>query len=336
LGYWLKVRITKKHSLLMVLFCVLLSTLIMKSIPLNLFPISSTRSDLLPIIKEAGIAIYNGENPYKYYMLDNGVNTPNVRFPGLILAYLPLSIAGLDLRFTSIIIEVVIFIILIVWVVQISKKRAGKQQIIWELSIPLICLMMFPYWHYRHELYETPFWLVLLLTLFAFDKGHKFWFSLGLSILCITHQWGILFAPFLLIGFFKKKGLVSTALCIVSVTLFFWITYKIILKENLNDFYMQTLGPYDGVIVHHSSMSLGLWFAKFEFVDLLFYFKIIPQLLLMYLAGQYGQRTPVLVGLLALSLTCLLAFNPVAWTYQYLLVVFLIILGWFFREGSFA
>ena len=202
LGYWLKVRITKKHSLLMVLVCVLLSTLIMKSIPLNLFPISSTRSDLLPILKEAGIAIYNGENPYKYYMLDNGVNTANVRFPGLMLAYLPFSVAGLDLRFTSIIIEVVIFIILIVWVVQISKKRVGKQQIIWELSIPLICFMMFPYWHYRHELYETPFWLVLLLTLFAFDKGHKLSFSLGLSILCITHQWGILFAPFLLVGFF--------------------------------------------------------------------------------------------------------------------------------------
>jgi hypothetical protein len=338
LGYWLRARIVKKHSLFAFLICILLSTLVMKLIPLNLFPVSSTRSDLLPIIKEAGISIYNGENPYKYHMLDSGVNTMNVRFPGLLLAYLPASVTGMDLRLISIASETIIFIILIMWVTQISGKQEDDQQISWELVVPLICFMLFPYWHYRHELYEAPFWLILLLTLFAFDKAHQLWFALGLATLCITHQWGILLAPFLLLGFFKKKGLGPALLCVLPVAFAFLVVYIMILKGNFNDFYTHTFGYYDGLKVtsvnqsfYPLSMFLSLWFVKFNISELLFPIKLASQFPLIYLTFRHGQNTSALAGIMALSLTLVLAFNPVAWTYQYLLVVFLLILGWVFR-----
>ena len=314
--------------------CALVSVLILKSIPLNLFPATAKRSDLLPILKEAGLALYNGVDPYKYYLLDNGASTPNVRFPGLILAYLPAVIAGKDLLCLTLFFETVIFIILISKVRPMLNDRTCLPGDSWQIVIPIICFMMFPYWHFRHELYESPFWLIMILTLFAFDKGYNVLFSLGLASLAITHQWGLLFVPLMLIGFYKKYGFRTAIFCFLRVVLVCLMVFAIFLKGNYNNFFHHTFGIYDvGVPVIPTSMFLSLWFAKFHLEELLIPLKLATLIPVIYLTFRYGHATSALAGIMALSLTLILMFNTIAWTYQYLLVVFLLITGWLFREG---
>ncbi|KMP11209.1 hypothetical protein UR09_04020 [Candidatus Nitromaritima sp. SCGC AAA799-A02] len=333
--YWVKVWITKKHSTLLFFACLLASVLIMKSIPLNLFPITAKRSDLLPILKEAALAIFNGENPYKFYLLDNGTMTANVRFPGLIIAYLPAAATGIDLRYITIIFEVAIFFALIYKIQQTLKTPENVSNYPWHILILIVCFMMFPYWHYRHELYESPFWFLLLLTLLAFDKGHTVGFVLGLTGILVTHHWGLLFAPFLLTAYFRKKGLQIAILCLLSVALACFTLFAVFLKGNFGDFYQHTFGTYTGGIPSiPTSMYLSLWFAKFHLEKFLLPLKAAFQLPVAYLTFRYGHNTSALAGILALSLTLVLTFNTVAWTYQYLLVVFLLILGWIFHEDS--
>ena len=332
--YWTRVWRTKEHSTLMFFGCALISVLILKFIPLNLFPVTAKRSDLLPILKEAGLAVYNGESPYKYYMLDNGVSTPNARFPGLILAYFPAAISGKDLRYITLFFETAIFIILISKINSIASDRTGLPGFPWQIIVPVICFMMFPYWHFRHELYESPFWLILFMTLLAFDNGHKIWFSLGLASLTATHQWGLLFVPLMLIGFYKKHGFRIALLCFLPTMLLCSMIFVGFLKGNYSNLFHHTLGIYDvGVPVIPTSMFLSLWFAKFHLEELLLPLKLATQFPIVYLTFRYGHTASALAGIMALSLTLVLMFNIIAWTYQYLLVVFLLIVGWLFHEG---
>ena len=79
-------------------------------------------------------------------------------------------------------------------------------------------------------------------------------------------------------------------------------------------------------------VNVNVLYVKFNLLKLLLPLKVMAQVPLLYLAWRYGKDTASLAGILALSLTLFLMFNPVAWTYQYLLVVFLLILGWMFHS----
>lgn len=336
-GYWLFSRFKQRHFPVVFLWCALLSVIILKTIPLNLFPVTALRSDLLPIIHESATSLLRGENPYRYYLLDNGVNTPNVRFPGTILAYIPAVAASVDLRLVTIFIESVIFAILIFRFRQVSLDREDATNIRWDVVIPLICFMMLPYWHYRHELYESPFWLVLLLTLLAFDRGSVVGVSLGLAGMLITHHWGVLFAPYLLIGFLKRKNVKAASVCFLTGVSLAMVAVFMLLKGNVGVFFSHAFGNYGTFTYveafYPMSMYLSAWFARFGWIDLLLPLKAVAQIPILYLVWRYGAKTSALAGILALSLILVLMFNPVAWTYQYLQVIFLLIAGWLFREN---
>lgn len=335
-GYWIYSRLKGHHTPVTFLSCVLLCVIILKCTPLNLFPVTAVRSDLLPIVQEGASSILKGESPYRFYLLDNGVNTPNVRFPGTLLAYLPAVAAGVDLRFVTIALESAIFIILIFRFRQVWKGNDDSGPF-GELIVILVCFMMFPYWHYRHELYESPFWLALLLTLLAFDRGSVVGVSFGLAGMLITHHWGILFGPYLLIGFFKKKNVKAASACFLAGVFFAMAVVFTLLKGDLRPFFLHAFGTYgtfDYVEAFYPmSMYLSAWFARFGWFDLLLPLKAATQLPILYLIWRYGDKTSALAGILALSLTLVLMFNPVAWTYQYLLVTFLLIVGWLFNEN---
>src|SRR5262249_41378351 len=71
------------------LAAILSSALALKLYPIAMFPITAKRLDMLPIIDQALHSFVGGDTIYQSYLLDNGVLTPNVRFPGVVAAYLP-------------------------------------------------------------------------------------------------------------------------------------------------------------------------------------------------------------------------------------------------------
>ena len=129
LGYWCYVLIKKRFFPALFLMGVLLSSIILKFIPLFLFPITAKRSDLLPIVEEAAKSILRGEHIYRYYLLDNNIMTQNVRLFGLVFLFLPAVIFQLDIRLTTIFFEFVMFLtIFFLSPKLIGYKLAGKRQ----------------------------------------------------------------------------------------------------------------------------------------------------------------------------------------------------------------
>jgi hypothetical protein len=80
---------------------ILLADLILKAYPLVCFPITAKRSDMLPVIREAARSMLAGENIYRNYLLDNGVWTQMVRFPGLVISYAPATLFHVDPRLVT-------------------------------------------------------------------------------------------------------------------------------------------------------------------------------------------------------------------------------------------
>jgi hypothetical protein len=307
------------------LAAILCSAVLLKLYPIAAFPITARRSDLLPIIDRALQALWSGQSVYQSFLLDNGVLTPNVRFPGLIAAYLPPFLLGVDLRFTLLASEVAFFAL---------AAQRWRQHVLFLPGCAF--LAFFPYWHLRHELYETPFWVVLLALILAIDRNA----SPGLQVtllaaLLISHQWGVLLAPFLLVyasrrrSFARATGLAAMAgLLAVPVAWFFS-------RGDLTGFAWSTFGYYSTMLSDYiagnsfppGSMSLTPWLAPALGAAGVRTVNAAAQLALLVCAVISLTSLPRLFAFLAASLLLMTVTNVVAWTYQYLLPGALLWLG---------
>ncbi|OGS21270.1 MAG: hypothetical protein A2252_08370 [Elusimicrobia bacterium RIFOXYA2_FULL_39_19] len=321
-----------RENVLLFLILLFSSYLIAKMLPIASFPITAKRSDLLPILKEAGRAILSGQNPYKYYLLDNGILTQNVRFPGLMISYIPAVYFNFDLRFITLFFESFIFLILAYLII---KFKAATKIFPYELLLVLIAFFLLPYWHFRHELYEAPFWMLLTVVIFALYRNF-FWMSaIVLGLLISMHQWGILFAPYLAIYQYKTTNLKKTILMIFVSSIIAITVFLLIPGFNVKDFFEHTIVFYKKVINEKAFPPLGMfftpYFSKLNLTGLLQPIQVLLQIPLLFMAYKHGKRIEVILGILAVSLLCFLLFNPVVWTYQYLLLVYLLILGLYFK-----
>ena len=66
------------------------------------FPVNVQRSDMLPLLSEAGKVLLGGQNPYRIYQFPSETVFLNI-LPGTVLAFVPAVLTHLDLRFVNII-----------------------------------------------------------------------------------------------------------------------------------------------------------------------------------------------------------------------------------------
>jgi hypothetical protein len=311
--------------------CVIfISSLIFKLFPLCYFPVTAKRSDMLPVIYHAGNALINGENIYQYFLLDNGIFTQNVRLTGLILSFLPGVILDFDLRIINLFFETGVIVLLIYLLRKIEFQRIYESGVI----IGICCFIFLPYWHFRHELYEVPFWLYLTITFILLNKDRFLLALIFLGILFGTHQWGWLFLPYFLIYMYHKWGWKKTLSGMPVIIITGILLLMICIQTDFADFYQHIFGTYGKVMENKSFYPMSMYFSailvKLNLEFLLRPAQIVLQAILLLFCLRFGKSLNVLAGFMALSLTAMLIFNPVAWTYQYLLVVFLLILGGIF------
>ncbi|MBI3291866.1 MAG: transposase [Elusimicrobia bacterium] len=277
------------------------SAFVMKGLPLSLFPITAHRSDMLPILKEGALSLLHGDNPYQYYLLDNGARTQNVRLPGLMMAYLPAAVAGVDLRWVTLAFELAI-----VLMVLFHFRGAFKQgEVPWEILWAMTGFLLLPYWHYRHELYETPFWSLLLVTLFALARGRGWGFTLGVGAMVGTHQWGWLFAPFLLLSWCRMKGWKAMGWSGLGALVVGGLILAVGIRSHVREFYEHVFGFYIKRFkineLYPMSLYFAPWFIKWNLTRWLFPIQCLLQVPLLALAYRYGRRMSALAGILALS-----------------------------------
>jgi hypothetical protein len=184
---------------------ILFADLILKAYPLACFPIAAKRSDMLPIVGEAARSMLAGENIYRFYLLDSGVWTQMVRFPGLVMAYAPATILHIDPRLITLASEALFFVLLF--------RRFGRSPL---FAPGMILLALSPYWHFRHELYETPFWVALAVLLLVLERRNSVAEIAALSIVVCMHQWGVLFLPFIVLFLMRSRSRLHAVAVAVS------------------------------------------------------------------------------------------------------------------------
>lgn len=303
---------------------ILLADLVLKLYPLACFPIAAKRSDMLPIIGEAARSLLAEENIFRYYLLDSGVWTQMVRFPGLVMAYAPATLLHLDPRVVTLVSEALFFVLLF--------RRFGRNPL---FSTGMILLALSPYWHFRHELYEAPFWVALAVLLLAIERRDSVAEVVALSIAVCMHQWGLLFLPFVVLLLVRSRSwrhglaVAGSALAVGALVV------AVASRGDLPSFWQQTVAYYEA--------TLASWAQQGAFPRTSLYLTpfiasaggatAVKVASLGLLAAVFGWacarlRSPgQLAGFLALALVALLLTNTVAWTYQYLLVGALLWIG---------
>jgi hypothetical protein len=306
-------------------FCgILLADLILKVYPLVCFPLPAKRSDMLPIIEQAARSLAAGENIYRYYLLDSGVWTQMVRFPGLVMAYAPAAILRLDPRLITLACEALFFVLLF--------RRFGRNPL---FSLGVILLALSPYWHFRHELYEAPFWVALAALLLVLERRETVAEVVALSILVCMHQWGLLFLPFVLLFLIRSRswrnglGVAGSALAVGALVV------GVACRGDLTSFWQQTVVYYAATLTSwvqqdafpRTSLYLTPWIARVGGATAV---NAASGALLAAVFAWACVRLRTLgqlEGFLALALLGVLATNTVAWTYQYMLVGALLWIG---------
>ena len=310
---------------------ILLADLILKVYPLVCFPIAAKRSDMLPIIGEAARSMLAGENIYRLYLLDSGVWTQMVRFPGLVMAYAPATMLNLDPRLITLASEALFFVLLF--------RRFGRSPL---FSTGVILLALSPYWHFRHELYEAPFWVALAVVLLALERRDSLVEVAALSIVVCMHQWGLLFLPFIALLLARSRswrfalGVAASALAAGALVV------ALASEGNLAAFWQHTVAYYGATLAAwaqqdafpRTSLYLTPWIARAGGATAV---KAASALLVAAVLGWACLRlrdSAQLLGFLALVLLAVLLTNTVAWTYQYLLVGALLWIGLMLRTET--
>ena len=294
-------------------WAVLSSAMTLKLYPILAFPITANRSDMIPILVQAVGSLLKGENVYRYYLLDNNSWTQTVRFPGIIAAFIPSVVLKFDPRFILIVCEILFF--------KIAQAKYGKHP--W--FIPGLVLLAFsPYWHYRHELYEIPFWVVLFAVILISDKKRFFLHLIAFTVLITFHQWGVLFFPFIAIYLIRRTSLkyvVSVAAISFALSV---LILAVFCRLDFSAFFLNAFKYYDEVLKGGNLFPGSLYFTP-EIVritgpsgiKLLVWAGEIFILLVAFLKLDSLRR---LFGFLSAALFFMLLFNAVTWTYQYLLL----------------
>ena len=311
---------------------ILLADLILKVYPLVCFPIAAERSDMLSIIGEAARSMLAGENIYRFYLLDSGVWTQMVRFPGLVMSYAPATILNFDPRLITLASEALFFVLLF--------RRFGRNPLFLGGAI---LLALSPYWHFRHELYEAPFWVALAVVLLALERRHSVAEVAALSVLVCMHQWGLLVLPFVLLFLVRARpwvyglGVAASALGVGALVV------AVASAGDLAAFWQHTVAYYAATLTSwaqqdafpRTSLYLTPFIARVGGAAAV---KAASALLVAAVFGWACLRLKnlaQLVGFLALTLLAVLVTNTVAWTYQYLLVGALLWIGLMLRvEGE--
>jgi hypothetical protein len=333
-GFFKKTLSLSKISIL-----ILLSAFILKIPPILDFPLTVFRSDMLLNIKVCGQDILTGISPYHHHTLGPYL-LPNVRLPAMILAYLPSIFLNIDPRWIKLGYEIVCVVLL--WVL-VRRLPIPIQ------SIALVLIVLFwtnPYLAFRHEIYDAPFWLFILLTMITLKPSHFLINGVLVGILASMHQWAWAAAPFFFAYQFRSLSLKKIFLWSSC----FLITWSLImgpfLLNDLDGFLGQLFGAYGigkdficdtGLALptgwerirdaNPYSMSLYSWIRISDFgfthgTHILAFCLLCTWITSLWIARERIDR---LLSSISFVWLLTLWLSPVGWTYQYFTILFYIL-----------
>jgi hypothetical protein len=318
---------------------IFLSVLALRIPPILDFPLNVGRSDMLLNIEIAGKDILQGISPYRYHSIQ-GLSTPNIRLPGMLWAYLPFTALSIDLRWGKLLFELICGALLLY---RINRLQSPAK------LIALACFLIFwsnPYLAFRHDTYEAPFWMIILLVLMTLETNSPILNGVLVGILFCTHQWGWVAFPFLfwhrtrtlsLQGFFKwLLPFVLVTTCLLGPYVVF--DYKNFMAQLFGNYGMHENLSWDAPNkavtgwerikdAHPYSMSFRLWVSMTDIGYSYLMYIMAACLAVCWTLTAISSRSNSSHLLWGISLAWLITLwlSPVGWTYQYCTIVFAVL-----------
>jgi hypothetical protein len=291
------------------------------------FPNSVGRSDMLPILSEAGKVLLGGHDPYRFYVFP--IERVFLTYlPGTLLAFIPAVWLHIDLRFLNIL-YVVVLGILIYRAVAIQYRR--------EVAALLGLFLLSPYVLYRHEIYTQPHWLSIVACLLLAQQRRFLWAAAIFGVSAALSQFSWILFPFFLLFIFRQRGyrcaVFSGAIALLVATV---ISGPFIVWSPYAFFY--------GVLAHWQNMPVNARPVNFSYWTVsLVGARHLQVVQFLALAGLFiycvvTQSCRTLTQCLRWMAICLVAFimlNILVWGYFFLLLEVILLLyvmsanGWF-------
>ncbi len=170
------------------------------------FPLNYLRSDMLPVILWADTNLLHHASPYTTMFVGGRVyDFPYL--PGMIVAYLPAVFLHLDLRFMSGACVVASAILIV-----LATKDKYKIESATLVALFLTC----PYLQYRHELYNQPHWLSLVIAFVLMQRRRFLLAALTWGVSMALYQFSWILLPFFLLNGFRRRGWTEVSKLLVA------------------------------------------------------------------------------------------------------------------------
>jgi hypothetical protein len=309
------------------------------------FPLAAARSDMMPLLMQAGRELLAGHDPYSLYHLTPGSGTYLTYLPGLLLAYLPAALMGLDPRLLGVVYTLA--------AAGLLYLRAGA-----GAAVFLSVFLVNPYLVYRHDAYLAPFWLLLAASWIALSRPRPATIAASCGVLAMTSQLLAVPACVMAIFGFRRYGLRAMVGSLLAAAAACAAVLGLFLLPNFTSFVSGTVGHWQDAL-NVESLGVTFWLLLVlpaPFVHTLQAVLIMALLLFPWLRPRPvtaekadrsipsgalprpGSSAPWLPGIdpdrswsvfatSALALFAFAALNTVIWTYFYLAVLFLAMLA---------
>ena len=167
------------------------------------YPIDRSFADMLPLIQKAIASTLSGENPYRFYQMPWPL--PLVYFPMLWISYIPSYLLRMDIRFTGIVICVVIFFIFWFESRRIdSADRRGPVRRLLVFALGISFFLSDYVIFFTASGHSFPYWLFLTLYLDCLYNDRMGWAAIFLGFSVAARQPAVFLVPFFLIYAWKN------------------------------------------------------------------------------------------------------------------------------------
>ncbi len=302
-------------------FIILLTFIAFSLLQIYYFPITAKVTDLMPIILKQGDAFLKGESIYQFFLLDNGSFTQAVRQPGTFLFYIPSVILGFDPRFLSILYNLGVVTVLYKFFYKSRQKITFDLRAIFFILIITIFLLT-PYKITRSDLYDPPFWFLLISSLYYLSRNKLNHFAIAWGIGIFTQVWAWIFTPFVFVYILKKYQIKQAIfVCISSLILGIGLLLAFVLPDfesyriHTIEFYSQTIkdGWWSETAIHLTPIM-----QVFKLKNLIYPFQIGLSAIVGLLSLKHMKTFSGLLFFLSVVFFVFIQFNAVTWNYMYL------------------
>ena len=157
------------------------------------FPLAAGRSDMVPLLLQAGRKLLAGHDPYTLYHLAPGSTIHLTYLPGLLFAYLPAALSRVDPR--------IVGLVYTMTAARLLYRGAGSAGVAF-----LSPFLVSPYLIYRHDVYLAPFWLLLAISWAALSRARPAAIAATCGVLAVTSQLLVIPALAMTVFGFKRNG----------------------------------------------------------------------------------------------------------------------------------